>query len=107
MARGMAAGAGFDVDAMANVQTEAIDFMLPRSLEAVTAGQLAMWALGGLTSIDPALTAVVQNSDVELLVRGRTVLHLTVPTVEAASVVHGRREDRRRGTCRLARHAAD
>ena len=45
------AGTGFDVDAMANVQTEAIDFMLPRTLEAVTASQLATWALGGLTSI--------------------------------------------------------
>ena len=46
-------GTDLDVDALANVQTEAIDFMLPRTLEAVTAGQLAMWGLGGLTSIDP------------------------------------------------------
>ena len=79
------AGTGFDADAMANVQTEAVDFMLPRTLEAVTAAQLATWALGGLTSIDPALIAVVQNSDVQLLVRGRVVLHLTVPTADAAS----------------------
>jgi len=68
---------GFDEDALATVQTEAIDFMLPRTLEVVTAAQLASWGLGGLTAIDPALTAVVRDSSLELLASGRSVLEIT------------------------------
>jgi carboxyl-terminal processing protease len=79
-----AQGTGFDVDAMANVQTEAIDFMLPRTMEVVTAAQLAMWGLTGLTSIDPALSATVQDSKVQLLVHGRSTIEVTVPGTDAA-----------------------
>ena len=47
---------GFNADALAGVQTEAIDFVVPRALETVTARDLAIWGLDGLTAIDPALT---------------------------------------------------
>jgi carboxyl-terminal processing protease len=69
---------GFDMDALANVQTEAIDFMLPRTLEVVTAAQLAMWGLGGLTTIDPALSAVLKDTTITLQVRGRAVREVAV-----------------------------
>jgi carboxyl-terminal processing protease len=75
---------GFDVDAMANVQTEAIDFMLPRTLEVVTAAQLTMWGLTGLTSIDPALSATVQDTKVQLLVHGRSAVEVTAQGTDAA-----------------------
>lgn len=76
---------GFDVDALAAVQTEAIDFMLPRTLDPVTAAQLAMWGLSGLTTIDPALTAVVRDSNIELLVRGRSVFSIAAAGPDAAA----------------------
>jgi carboxyl-terminal processing protease len=79
------AGTGFDVDAMSNVQTEAMDFMLPRTLEAVTAAQLAIWGLGGLTAIDPGVTALARDTKIQLLVRGRSVSEVAAQGTEAAS----------------------
>jgi carboxyl-terminal processing protease len=77
-------GLVFDIDALANVQTEAFDFMLPRTLEAVTAGQLAMWGLGGLTSIDPALSTIVRDPNLLLLVHGRLALEVTAQGQDAS-----------------------
>ena len=67
-------GNGFDADTLANVQTEAIDFMLPRTLEVVTAAQLMTWSLAGLTSLDPALTTIVRETQIELMVHGHPTL---------------------------------
>lgn len=75
----------FDMDALASVQTEAIDFMLPRTLEVVTAAQLAMWGLSGLTTIDPALSAVLKDTTIALQVRGRSVREVAVAGPDAAS----------------------
>jgi carboxyl-terminal processing protease len=83
-AQGPAANA-FDMDALATVQTEAIDFMLPRTLEVVTAAQLAMWGLGGLTTIDPALGAVLKDTTIQLQVRGRSVREVAVAGPDAGS----------------------
>jgi carboxyl-terminal processing protease len=77
-------GSGFDVDALTSVQTEAIDFMLPRTLEAVTAAQLAMWGLGGLTTMDPSLIAVIQEKRIQLFQGGRSIYDVTVQGTEAA-----------------------
>jgi carboxyl-terminal processing protease len=82
------AGNGFDIDALASVQTEAIDFMLPRTLEAVTAAQLAIWGLTGLTTIDPALSPNLRDATLQLQVRGRSILDVTVAGTEAASWAH-------------------
>ena len=79
------AGNAFDMDALANVQTEAIDFMLPRTLEVVTAAQLAIWGLGGLTTIDPALSAVLKDTTIQLQVRGRSVLDVAVADPDTVS----------------------
>ena len=84
---------GFDADAFAAVQTEAIDFMLPRTLDPISAAQLAKWGLSGLTSIDPGLTAVVREANVNLLVHGRLVLNISasgsgaVPWAEVAAKI--------------------
>jgi carboxyl-terminal processing protease len=82
---GAPAGNGFDVDLLLKVQAEAIDFMLPRTLDAVSAAQLAMWGLGGLTAIDPALTAFLRDTKVQLLMRGREVFALPAPSPSAAA----------------------
>jgi carboxyl-terminal processing protease len=76
---GGGAANGFDVDVLVKVQAEAIDFMLPRTLDVVSSGQLAMWGLGGLTAIDPALTAISRDTKVQLLARGRVVFETPAP----------------------------
>ena len=74
-----AGDAGFDVDLLAKVHVAAIDFMLPRTPDAVPAAQLALWSLSGLTAIDPALTAIARDGRVRLLARGRTVTDIPAP----------------------------
>ncbi len=78
-------GSGFDAGALAAVLSEAMDFMLPRTLDPVTAAQLATWGLSGLTTIDPALSTIVRDGDIELLVHGRSVFD-TALSGSAASV---------------------
>jgi carboxyl-terminal processing protease len=78
-------GNGFDPNALANVQTEAIDFMLPRTLEVVSAAQLAMWGLGGLTTIDPDLTVVGKEAKLQLMLRGASVFETTAQNSDPAS----------------------
>lgn len=79
------AGYGFDVEALAAVQTEAIDFMVPRTLEPVTAAQLATWGLTGLTTIDPALTTIVRDTNIDLLQHGQSVAMVTAYGLDPAS----------------------
>ncbi len=76
---------GFDVEALAAVQTEAIDFIVPRTLDPVSAAQLATWGLSGLTTIDPSLTTFVRQASVELLQHGRPLFSITPSDSEPAS----------------------
>ncbi len=79
-AGGLAAGVGgFDAELLSKVQAEAIEFTVPRALETVSAAQLALWGLGGLTAIDPALNVVVRDKRVLLLARGRAVIDVLAP----------------------------
>jgi carboxyl-terminal processing protease len=79
------AGTGFNVETFAAVQTEAIDFMVPRTLDPVTAGQLISWGLSGLTTIDPSLTAVVRDANLELQHHGQFLLLATASNSDPAS----------------------
>ena len=74
---------GFDTDLLASVQTEAFEFMVPRTMEAVSATQLAMWSLGGLTVLDPSLTVIPRDKRLQLAVRGRVVAEMPVPAPDA------------------------
>lgn len=77
---------GFDGELLARVQTEAIDFMLPRTLEAVSAAQLAVWGLGGLTAIDAGLTVTApRDGRLRLLVQGRIALDLVTAGADTAA----------------------
>jgi carboxyl-terminal processing protease len=66
----------FDAGVLAATQAEAIDFMLPRALEPVTARQLTLWGLGGLGTLDPALAVASENTTITLLVRGHPALEV-------------------------------
>ncbi|HEX3995195.1 MAG TPA: S41 family peptidase [Acetobacteraceae bacterium] len=84
-AQGQPTASGFNIEAFAAVQAEAIEFMVPRTLDPVTAEQLAAWGLSGLTTIDPTLTAYVQDANLELLQRGRPLITVTASTSTPAS----------------------
>ena len=94
MPKAQPVSSGFDVEALATVQTEAIDFMLPRTLDPVTAAQLATWGLSGLTTIDPALTACCAGLRMSsCCMHGRAVFDVTAdgsdpaPWAQAAAKV--------------------
>ena len=76
-------GAGLDPGLLANVQIEAIDFMVTRTLEAVSAGTLAIWSLSGLTAIDPDLMATAEDKQLRLLRRGRAIFDIPLPADRA------------------------
>ncbi len=76
---------GFDAESLAAVQTEAMDFMLPRTLDPVTAAQLSLWGLSGLTTIDPTLAAIAKGTDLWLLSGGRSIFAVTAAGPDTAS----------------------
>jgi carboxyl-terminal processing protease len=77
-------GAAFEADVLATVLTEAFDFMLPRTLDVVTAGQLAAWGLGSLASIDPAVSIVARETNVQLHMNGRLLLDVSAEGPDAS-----------------------
>ena len=84
-----AQSAAFDTELLAGVQTEAIDFMIPRTLDPVSAAQLALWGLGGLTAADPALVVVVRDKTLRLLFRGRNLAEAAAPAPDAPTAAWG------------------
>ena len=79
-------GSGLDLDLLAAVEADAIEFMLPRTLEPVTAGQLAEWALSGLTALDPALTVFVrEGGKIDLVMQGRSLVTVAVAPKESSA----------------------
>lgn len=77
---------GFDPAMSASVIAAGLRFMLPRTLEPYTAGQLTLWGLNGLTAIDPALLVDQQGGTLRLT-QGR--LTLFVAPIPAAGDVEG------------------
>lgn len=72
-----------DLELLAAVQTEAIEFMVPRALDTVTPAQLAVWGLGGLTVLDPSLTVIAREKRIALCSHGRVLAELPVPPPDA------------------------
>jgi carboxyl-terminal processing protease len=60
-------------EAIGRVFTRAFAFMAPRMLEPVSLERLSLWALGGLTAVDPGL-AVIADADGLALRRGGMAL---------------------------------
>ncbi len=57
---------GFDGTLMGNVLGSALAFMAPRILDPVSVPELTSWGLGGITALDPALTASVEPGRLRL-----------------------------------------
>ena len=70
----------FDTFQATQVLQEALSFMAPRILEPVPIGQLTMWGLRGLTTIDPDVTTSLADGHVKLVHRSRPLLDVAVPT---------------------------
>ncbi len=77
--------AGFDAALVERVIGAALDFLGPRTLEAATPRQFALWGLNGLTAIDPSLT-VEAAPDAVRLVTPQGVL-LATPSPPEADLV--------------------
>jgi carboxyl-terminal processing protease len=67
-------GPGLSQPLVAQVTATALDFMAPRTLEAVSIPQMAMWGLRGLTTLDPRLTPDLADET------GRRTLRLIGPS---------------------------
>ncbi len=73
---------GFDAVGARGVIRTALDFLGPRTLEAVSSRQFSLWGLNGLTAIDPALTVEVEGALIRL-VTPQGVLHAQRTPAEA------------------------
>ena len=76
---------GYDIDLLTKVEAEAIDFILPRTLEPVSAAQLAVWGLNGLASIDPTISVTTKDGSLRLMMGGRTTLDIPLPPSDPIS----------------------
>ena len=77
---------GFQASLVASVLTASLDFMAPRTLEAIPVSQLAIWGLRGITSIDAGLTIEERGPVLELRQANRSVLQRPMPpAMEPAS----------------------
>ncbi len=60
------AGAALDQALVADVVAAAFAFMTPRTLEPIAAGQLDLWGLRGLATLDPRLAPELRDGEVRL-----------------------------------------
>ncbi len=74
-----APGQSLDQHLIADVTGSALAFMEPRTLDAVPTGQLAIWGLRGLTTLDPRLVAELSPQALRLSLSGRTLLTQPLP----------------------------
>ncbi len=63
--------AGLDPHLVADVYATALTFMVPRTLEPVSPGQLTLWGLRGLTALDPTLSADLHDGSLRLTMPAR------------------------------------
>ena len=75
---------------IADVAAAALDFMLPRTLEAIPLPQLAMWGLRGLSTLDPRLTPDMvigpnKTAQLRLIGAGRILLSRPAPAPDDAT----------------------
>lgn len=73
------AGHALDQRLVADVMGAALAFMAPRTLEPVPTSDLTMWALRGLTTLDPRLQPELRGGTLRLLAPGRVLLARAPP----------------------------
>jgi carboxyl-terminal processing protease len=78
-------GQTFDQPLVAQVTANALAFIVPRTLEPVSARQLALWGLRGLPTLDPRLALALSGNQVQVLEEGRLLLGLSSPLPDDTS----------------------
>ena len=78
------AGRGFDQRLMSDVMGAAFAFMAPRTLDSVPLQDLTMWALRGLTTLDPQLQPELKEGTLRLVAPGRVLLARAPPPADDA-----------------------
>ena len=76
---GAACAGGFNTGLAAKVFAAGLAFTAPRALDAVSVGDLAVWGIGGINALDPALTATLDGGHVKLASPVRTLLDRPAP----------------------------
>ena len=79
-----ASGGAFDAALAGTVFGAALAFMTPRILEPVPIPELIGWGLGGITALDPSLTASVDASRLRLVSPAGTVFETAAPAPDDA-----------------------
>ncbi len=77
-------GRGFDQRLVSDVMGAAFGFMAPRTLDAVPFQDLTMWALRGLTTLDPRLQPELKEGTLRLVAPGRVLLARAPPAPDDA-----------------------
>ncbi len=72
----------FDTEMKTRVFTAALAFTAPRILDPATAGELTIWGLGGITALDPGLSAGRQGNTVRLTDGEHVLLARPAPAPE-------------------------
>ena len=74
----------FDQRLVGEVLGAAFEFMAPRTLEAVAFQDMTMWALRGLTTLDPRLQPELKEGTLRLVAPGRVLMARVPPPAEDA-----------------------
>jgi carboxyl-terminal processing protease len=74
---------GFDQDRLTTVYSEALTFIAPRILDAVSVPRLTVWGLQGLTALDPNLRIVAKDPRLQLFRQNQMVFDVLMPKDEA------------------------
>jgi carboxyl-terminal processing protease len=77
-------GRGLDQRLVSDVMGAAFGFMAPRTLDAVPFPDLTMWALRGLTTLDPRLQPELKDGTLRLVAPGRVLLARAPPAPDDA-----------------------
>lgn len=80
----LAIGRNLNQRLTADVFATALEFMAPRTLEAVPIPEMALWALAGLTRIDPNLTPSMTDGTLILAAPGRVLFARRAPADDDA-----------------------
>jgi carboxyl-terminal processing protease len=77
-------GGGFDAPLAARVFAAALGFAAPRTLDPVTAQQLSLWGLHGITALDPTLAADLHGTRLQLSADARVLFDRLAPPPDDA-----------------------
>ena len=78
------AGAALDQTMVADVAAAGLAFLLPRTLDAIPPGELSLWGLRGMATLDPRLTPELRAGEVRLSL-------LAAPAAPAARLLMARK----------------